>query len=336
MTKIADTPSKLDIIAKAQRLRLQYPRARRIVNELERCRIYTPRQAEPRCMLLTGESGVGKTEVIDWHTRSHLPSKGAECDIRPIVSVKVPEAATCKQVAQQILDELGAVYRDSARLGTLTRQIARLTRELGIEQFIVDEVQHLVKHVDSHKTLVASDWFKTLINETKVSLVLVGMPEALAVVACNPQLSRRVRVRIALERFSWTRREKEFRDFLKTIGKELPFTGQLDLHDRGTAARIYLATHGNMSALMTLLLECVTQCVEDDQPHITTFMLRETAMLYLDQSRMNDCDPWEMSDADVEERICRLVEPGVPATSTTRANANTGGRHAARASAATA
>jgi len=334
MIQIATTTSQLDVIAKAQRVRLRYPRALAVVEELERCRAYTPVQSEPRCMLLTGESGVGKSEVIEWHCRAHPPRPGIEADVRPIVSVKVPEAATCKQVAQQILDELGAVYRDAARLATLTRQIARLTRELGIEQFIIDEVQHLVKHIDSHKTLVASDWFKTLINETKASVVLVGMPEARAVIACNPQLARRVRIRLALERFSWTRREKEFIGVLRILGKELPFAANVNLQERGTAARMFLSTHGNMSALMSVLLECVTQCVEDDKPYITTEMLRETALRLLDQARANDCDPWEMSVADVEERICRLIEPANPEAKDEGKTdkSKTGGRHAARAS----
>lgn len=306
MRKVATTDAKLERIKKVHDITLQYPRVKALLSELDRCRIYTPVQAEPRCMLLVGESGVGKSQLIDWYVSQHPNQTGPEAERRPIVYVRVPEGGTCKQLAMQLLDELGAPYRQSAQLGSLTRQIARLTHELGIEQLIVDEVQHLVRHIDSHKTLVASDWFKTIINESRISLVLVGNLDARTIIVCNPQLARRIRSRHTLEPFSWVRGEKEFRSFVSRITKELSQLDRLPWDDRGLFSRLYLSTHGNVGALMALLREAVVRCIEDDTPHVTMAMLRELAKAMLDQTRLNACDAWELSESDVEERICRV------------------------------
>jgi len=306
MSAVATQPDKLELIRQVHSITVKYPRIKGILAELERCRTYTSLQAEPRCMMLTGESGVGKSQLLKWYVNEHPDQPGEEAARRPLILIRVPEAATPKQVAMQMVDEMGGVYRSGCQLAALTRQIARLARELGVEQFIVDEVQHLVTHMTSSRTWVASDWFKTIVNESGRSLVLVGVPEAEALVACNPQLARRVNIRVRLEPFSWVERSQEFRKLLATVGEELPFRRALQLGDSGLAARIYLSTHGNIGAVMTLIRESAVRTIESDGTGLSEETLREEALLRLDQARSNGVDAWNLGERDVQERIHRL------------------------------
>jgi len=272
-------------------------------------------------MLLTGESGVGKSQLLNWYVNEHPDQPGKEAARRPLILIRVPEAATPKQVAMQMVDEMGGAYRASCQLATLTRQIARLARELQVEQFIVDEVQHLVTHMTSSRTWVASDWFKTIINESRRSLVLVGVPEAEALVACNPQLARRVNIRARLEPFSWVDRPMEFRKLLATVGGELPFSRPLQLGDSALAGRIFLSTHGNIGAVMTLIRESAVRVIESDGAGLSEEMLREEALLKLDQARSNGVDAWSLNEREVHDRIHRVESLRVGKTGARSSNA---------------
>ena len=70
---------------------------------------------------------------------------------------------------------------------------------------ILDEFQHFIDR-DSAKVLkTVSDWLKTLILDTNLPIILIGLPEAEQILQlnCHSQLSRRFANRCYLGPFVW-------------------------------------------------------------------------------------------------------------------------------------
>ena len=104
----------------------------------------------------------------------------------------------------------------------------------------------------------ASNWLKTLLKETGVSCVLVGLQgEAEEVVRVNRQLARLFGDAHVLLPFVWEERQpetvREFRTFLDLLDEMLPLPERAGLAEHETARRLYLASEGIVAYLMELV-----------------------------------------------------------------------------------
>jgi hypothetical protein len=113
---------------------------------------------------------------------------------------------------------------------------------------------------------IVSDWLKNLLNQTKVPIVLVGMPGCESVLDAkgNEQLKRRFSNREQIEPFSWQgpKESEEFRQLLKKIEDELPLLENSNLADLATAFLIYQATDGVINFVMKLLRRAARMAIE--------------------------------------------------------------------------
>jgi hypothetical protein len=93
-----------------------------------------------------------------------------------------------------------------------------------------------------------------LILDTKVPMVLIGLPEAETVFQFNPQLSRRFANRHNLSPFEWSADAgKEFRTFLHAVESQLPLLESSDLASEEMALRFYYASDGIVAYVMKLV-----------------------------------------------------------------------------------
>jgi len=104
----------------------------------------------------------------------------------------------------------------------------------------------------------ASNWLKTLIKETGVACVLVGLQgEAEEVVGLNPQLARLFGAPHVLLPFAWEERKpetvREFVSFLALVERALPLAEKPALAEVEMARRLHTASGGVMAYLMELL-----------------------------------------------------------------------------------
>jgi Bacterial TniB protein len=124
-----------------------------------------------------------------------------------------------------------------------------------VELLIFDEFQHLVES-GSRKTLSnVADWLKAVINETGIPMILFGMPCSDDLLCQNRQLKRRFMSVEKLSSFNWGNSadsQKDYRLFLATIDKQLPFPERSCLAERDIAHRFFCATRGNVGATMSL------------------------------------------------------------------------------------
>jgi hypothetical protein len=102
-----------------------YPRAGVAVEELER-RFNYPTCARMPCMLLYGDSGMGKSMILEKMERQHPSSYDQRRGItkRPVVIVQMPSSPDQRRFYTRILQVLGAPYSTHEEISQCARPVA--------------------------------------------------------------------------------------------------------------------------------------------------------------------------------------------------------------------
>ena len=124
---------------------IDYPRATEAIHRLERL-LNAPQRERMPCMVLHGDSNIGKTLIVSKLRREHPSTfddlKGVEC--RQIVAMQMPATPDQHRFYVALLFELGAPHSMTASLSSLERLARDLLRRIAPRMLIVDEVHHLL------------------------------------------------------------------------------------------------------------------------------------------------------------------------------------------------
>ena len=230
-----------------------YPRFKEILAAIDDCHQFSNLKDEPECLFLKGETGAGKTTILKSYAQNYPRYQTQDSTIIPVLEVTIPSPATVKSVVTKLLWELGDPAYDKGTISNQTIRLIGLMRNCGVSLVFLDEFQHFIDR-DSAKVLkTVSDWLKDLILDTKVPVVLIGLPEAETVFQFNPQLSRRFANRQNLSPFSWSDSGREFRTFLHAVESQLPLIEESALACEEMALRFYYAADGIVAYVMKLI-----------------------------------------------------------------------------------
>ena len=137
---------------------------------------------------------------------------------------------------------------------------------------MIDEFQHFYDK-GSHKVMHhVADWLKILADDSKVALIVAGLPSCQAVLDQNEQLSGRFLAPILMPRFDWkneTHRE-EFSGILgafqESLGEhfDMPALDSLDM-----AFRCYCGTGGLIGYLAKFLRQAVWNAIDGKRRSIS-------------------------------------------------------------------
>jgi hypothetical protein len=233
-----------------------YPRFKEVLGAFDYCHHFSSCQDEPECLFLTGETGVGKTTIYRTYANRYPRKVTREKTIVPILDVTIPAPATVKTVVTKMLWKLGDPAYERGTIGIQTIRLINLLKNCGVELIILDEFQHFIDR-DSAKVLqTVANWLKTLILDTNLPIILIGLPEAEQIFKLKSlsQLSRRFAHRCYLHPFTWDDDHGlEFRTFLHLLELELPLRELSHLSDEDMALRFYYASDGIVAYIMKLI-----------------------------------------------------------------------------------
>ncbi len=231
---------------------IQSPQSDHAIARIEEVRQDTIRTKSSKGLVIQGPSGVGKSSLIREYMRNQVSPDSV--GVRPILVVEMPSSPSKRNLATAVLIAMKdpfATARGHSAEHKFTR-IVTLLKNQGTEMVILDEAQHLVdyKRVGAYE---AADWIKSLMNETDITVVLVGLKRTDSLLWANEQLRRRFSASIDYGRYELTEETwMQFASLLKAIHSLLPVTC-ISFLSKDMIQRFQLASFGLVDYLIKIL-----------------------------------------------------------------------------------
>jgi len=305
-----------------EKIRVIYPRWQAIYNRIEECHKNQAYAAEPPCLLIAGPTGAGKTKMVEQYQLRYPGTTTQFGKKVPILFGSIPSSATISSLLTALLKGLGDPRPDRGTIDGKTLRLTSLIDDCGVTLFVLDELQHFYDQDSNRILLNVSNWLKTLIKDTGVACVLVGLQgQANQVVDANPQLARLFGDPEILTPFRWDYSAPEtiieFRMFLLQLQKLLPLreSAQSKLAVVDRAIRCFVATDGLMAHIMKLIRGATAMALLQGQEYLTDELLSEAFVKYLAPKRRDIPNPFIGDKPDLrEQKPASTPEAAAPTT----------------------
>ncbi|MEZ8191445.1 TniB family NTP-binding protein [Vibrio sp. 1F279] len=160
---------------------LEYPQLTEIYNVFDRMVLNSSLGGEQESLLLTGDTGVGKTAMIDNYV-ARFATKGSRWAEMPVLKTRIPSKVREQNTLERLLIDLDSRASSRRRRpykeGALEQGVVKSLIEKKVKLVIVNEVQELMEFKDANERQTIANTFKMISEEAQVSFVLVGMPYA--------------------------------------------------------------------------------------------------------------------------------------------------------------
>ncbi|SOE97181.1 TniB protein [Burkholderia sp. D7] len=253
---------------------IDYPRARKVLKELERL-LACPRRTRMPSLLIHGESNIGKSMIIQKFLRDH-PQREFNHDTGmlqlDVLAVEMPSAPTERRVYGQLLLAINAPYRPGDRLAAVESTALTLLRQIKPKMIVVDEVHNLLAG-SAREQRASLNLLKFLSNQVPCSIVALGTRDALAAFQTDPQIASRFP---GLELPRWQENE-DLRGFLAGFERQLPLRKVSRISDdRAIVSSIMHATSGITGDIAALLSRAAEAAIRYRTECITPELMQTT------------------------------------------------------------
>ncbi len=193
------------------------------------------------CLLIYGDSGMGKTKIIERFRRDFPaefdPKTGIEHP--PIVVMEMPPGPEERRFYAQLLDTLKAPSYGQERLDVLERTALRLLKVIKPRLLAIDEVHNLLSGT-ARQQRRSLNLLKFLANELRLPIVGLGTEDALFAVQSDAQISSRFEP-LHLPRWQ---ADEAFRQLLGALETTLPLRKPSNLVRKTLVNPIHTQTGG--------------------------------------------------------------------------------------------
>jgi len=209
---------------------------------------------QPDCILITGQSGMGKTTIFDHYLSKYPRVEKGEGDVVPILASTLLDDKSPKGAPGHMLRDLGDwLEGKGGTRGELTDRFVIQCNGAKVEAIFIDEFQNAIENGTDNIIWNTSEWIKTLINLTRRPVCLFGMPYSEQVIQANPALISRFPLIHHIEEYD-TETASEWLDFLAEVDKQLPFDERANLSKPDLGIRLMCAAGGNLGRLMKRII----------------------------------------------------------------------------------
>lgn len=210
---------------------------------------YPPRDRMP-CLLIYGDTGMGKTKIVRKFERSHPPKfcQMTGIDKRPVVVAQVPSEPIERDLYRELLASMGAPAMAG---GTLAREkdVCRsLLRTVGAKMIILDEVNGMLAGTFRQQRIFLNA-IRFLANDLRIPLVCAGTDLARQALLTDAQLAERFE---AIHLKPW-QSDAAFAGLLKSFERILPLREASDLMSSETRTWIHKLTSGVTARIFRLI-----------------------------------------------------------------------------------
>lgn len=209
------------------------------------------------CLLLTGESGSGKSELAKYYVKNNPIEEHPDRTFMPVVHFELKSVDSPEQFLKALLIAIGD---PQLGLGCKNKteyynRLVLLLVAIGVQLLILDEVQVIIEKRSEKVITGIADIFKDLIKDTNIPMVFMGMPWAQYLVDSNEQLQGRIRYRYVIPPYRISKKEywDDYRKLLKLIANNYGFPNEFKVDDKLISLRIFGFTNGNLRHTSNLL-----------------------------------------------------------------------------------
>lgn len=239
---------------------VMHPQAQTIFNDFDDLRLNRNFQSDQQCMLLTGDTGVGKSHLINNYKKRVLASQTYSRTSMPVLVTRISSHKGLDATLRQMLTDLesfGSQQRKGKnyKIDLKTQLVKNLVRA-NVELLIFNEFQELIEFKTPKERQTIANELKFISEEARVPIVLVGMPWTEQITE-EPQWSSRLIRRRKLEYFSLQKDSKYYRQYLMGLAKYMPFDSPPKLEGKELSIPLFSACKGENRTLKHLLTEAL-------------------------------------------------------------------------------
>ncbi|GAB7229171.1 TniB family NTP-binding protein [Vibrio rotiferianus] len=298
---------------------IEYPEITEIYSIFDQLRFNHSLGGEPESFLLTGESGSGKTALINNYLSRF--KTGSSWSKQTILSTRIPSRVNKQNTLTQFLVDL-----DSKSGGRSTRKRNEIVLEEGVvkqlkrksvELIIVNEIQELVEFSTAEQRQVIANTFKYISEEAGVSFVLVGMPYA-DIIAKESQWNSRLSWRREINYFKLlqvenasnntntqysidAKQKKHFARFVAGLASRMGYENKPVLTNNEILYPLFAMCHGECRRLKHFLKDAMIMSFKDNKSIVDKEILTSTFALkfpYLDNPFECSLDELKLDQLD--------------------------------------
>jgi len=230
---------------------VSYPRADIALDHFERLYRH-PACTRMPCVLLYGESGIGKTMILEKFSREHRPiyDETLGQEIRPVLITQMPSGPDERRLYASLLTEVGAPFHASERIATLETLTHVLLRRMRVRIVVFDEVHNLLAGSQREQRR-ALNVLKNLANVLQAVIIVVGTRDALLAIQTDAQVARRFE---PLELPRWSENDS-FRAFVASLLKPMPLRRPSPITDRDCIRLLLRKTEGITAQVCAIIAQ---------------------------------------------------------------------------------
>lgn len=247
---------------------IPYALGRVVMAEMDKIML-TPSAVRAECLLLVGDSGMGKTALVEFVHRHYMKSLGDVIHRRMVCVILPPITVDRRWFYIRILERMGIPYSKADKPDFLHEQVVDALRDAETLVLLVDEFHNFLgsgnqNRVNEHMTAIRD------IANIPVSIVAAGTKASESCIIADDQLEQRFsRYRLK----AWEETD-ELRDFLATWESRIPLKLASDLAGSALLPLVLRLSNGHMRHMMKLIKLAAELAVTNEVEHITEELLR--------------------------------------------------------------
>ena len=250
-----------------------YPRADIFLEHFERLFRY-PACTRMPCILLYGDSGIGKTMILEKFARAHRPTYDDKLgqEIRPVLLAQMPSGPDERRLYASLLAEIGAPFHTAERLATLETLTHVMLQRMRARMVVFDEVHNLLAGSQCEQRR-ALNVLKTLANVLQAVIVAVGTRDALLAIQTDAQVARRFE---PLELPRWSENDS-FRAFVASLLKAMPLRRVSPITDRDCIRLLLRKTDGITAQICAIIAQSAEIAITNGSESIDLGLLQHVS-----------------------------------------------------------
>jgi|GEM_PF-5990252 len=218
---------------------------------------------KPKIGILVGESGMGKTNLCKQFCKHHKDTITEEMTQKTVIYIKLAANAAIGDIIKDIYFQImGVKMRQSGTNKEKQTLLESKLKDVGTRIIIIDEAQHAMSGSDGENTVTGEyvNFLKTLLDNSRVPILLVGMPDLLNLrkvsskktKSFGKQFRRRSKVTHNLPLMNVVDASININTFVSTLKQLDVFCDCLE--DNTIRAKLYCCSGGSFGVLYELLM----------------------------------------------------------------------------------